>query len=57
MRTGMRTGRTPCLPARLPSWVPVTLCDRELVDMVLTAHLHLGAGPSCVIGGRVFLLA
>jgi hypothetical protein len=29
-RAGMRTGRTPCLPACLLDWVPVTLCDSKL---------------------------
>jgi hypothetical protein len=48
----IRTGRTPCLPDRLPAWVPVTLCDRELAGVVFAARLRLGAGPGCVIVGR-----
>jgi hypothetical protein len=26
-KAGTQTGRTPCLPPRLPEWVPMTLCD------------------------------
>jgi hypothetical protein len=42
---GRPTGRTPCLPDRLPAWVPATLCDHELIGVVLAAHIRPGAGP------------
>ena len=50
---GMWTGRTPCLPG----WVPVTVCDREHVEVVLTAHIRLGAGPPASLFDGVSVLA
>jgi hypothetical protein len=43
-----QTGRTPCLPPRLPEWVPITFCDREPAAMVRRGAHPLSVGPRSV---------
>jgi hypothetical protein len=48
----MRTGKLPASPIAFPGWVPVTIRDRELVEVVLVVRVRVGAGPRCVIVER-----
>jgi hypothetical protein len=52
-RQGRDADRENSLPPRLPPRVvPVTIRDRELVEVVLVVRVRLGAGARCVIVER-----